>query len=106
MLRQRRLARGYERAYGLLVPAARAMTPAGAVQVRQLLATAGIRSTTVPSAPAPPGRELSRTAASALLPIEILVFPEDAEPARRLLLAQTTAVTSELPRRRTGCEAR
>lgn len=106
MLGQRRLARRYEMAYGLLVPAARAMTPAGADQVVQLLAAAGIRSTTAPSAPAVPGPQLRRTAVPGLLAIQILVFPEDAELARRRLWAQTAEVTGEFPLRLTGCEAR
>jgi len=56
--------------FGLLCPAATTDDPDLADQIRELLATAGIRST---SAARPDGRFL------------VLVFPEEAEEARRLV---------------------
>jgi hypothetical protein len=60
--------------YGLLCPAAATEDPDLADEIRDLLATAGIRST---SAVRPDGRFL------------VLVFPETAEEARRLVGSQT-----------------
>lgn len=86
MRRQLRLARRREVSYGLLVTVARAMTGRGAGEVRWILAAAGIRSTTAQAVRARAGLRLARRGR---FPVQVLVFPEDAQAARCVLRAHT-----------------
>jgi hypothetical protein len=80
--------------YGLLVPVARTVTASAAGEVQQILARSRIRSMLAPSVSCPHIGGWLRATRLARRPLEVLVFPEDALEAHRVLRASTKPVTS------------
>lgn len=87
--------RRQQRPYGLLVPVARVMTATAAGEIQRILAAAaGVRFYSRPIGGVDQARRWRRAARLARWPIQVLVFPEDAPQARRVLLACTDGVAS------------
>ncbi|MEV5239706.1 hypothetical protein AB0K89_11420 [Streptomyces cinnamoneus] len=78
--------------YGLLVPVACVGTTTAADEVRRFLDTCGIRSTVAPCT------RRSYGPVRALRKFQVLVFADDAGPARRLVNAWTLPVGDQQPR--------